>query len=192
MLVGNKKIAFDLDGVVFDNNGLIHEYLGKFLYEKGINLEIDPTKYDVEDMVAITKEEAAEFWSQYTAPVLLGGLRSGMKEVIDILKFHGYYIYGISARDCEYSNITEESIIENELNFDEVRLGCREKAELLKILGVGTMIEDSTTQITDIQNKYEDCTILVFHKEHNEDIQKTDNTFRIQSSWDILRVLNIR
>jgi len=148
----NSKIAFDLDGVVYD---FVRPF-DKFMKNNGFPLK-DETKYNIEKRYNIARKEGFEKLDDYgkTRPFLTIPLYERAKMEMERLVKH-YELYIITHRDWSKFGIedTIKRVKNDELPVDrENIIFAKNKGDWAKKLDVCLFYEDSMENANDILNK---------------------------------------
>jgi hypothetical protein len=167
-----KKIAFDLDGVVYD----MVPQLDAYFESQGLKLK-KPECYELKDRYGTSKEISGKILSEFgdTRPFLTMPLIEGAKQEM-LIRSKYCELYVVTFRDWTPHGIedTLERIKRDELPIKEDHIiFSHEKGDIAKKLGINVFYEDNLDNARDIVNK-SDSTVVLIHTPYNEgEIKRT-------------------
>ena len=148
------NIGIDIDDTTVSLVNSMIKYAD--IYDKeiggsGINGEFGLIKnrYYLKSLYGWDDETKSEFFNRYYKKVLEDCvMKENANKVINKLKEEGHLIYFITARitsvpNCDTKKITENTLKNNGINYDELLINCPNKLEICKEKSIDIFIEDS-------------------------------------------------
>ena len=182
------RIGVDIDGVLTDLEGFLHDYAIDFYKSKGIEL-LDPKGYDVKGMFGISKDLVYDFWFEYLPKYFSMPPRVKAAEIIKKLQNEGNYIIIISARGSgkdedtlgkEYTKfVTDKWLSMHGINADIILYTDGRKLDTCEKYQIDIMIDDMPYNLLEVSSKIK-C--ICYNAVYNEDINN-DNIVRCYD-WD--------
>lgn len=185
------KIGIDIDDTVMDTRVVIDEaalYFDKnFVNGKGYQ---DKSKYDFHEKFYWSSVEKKEFFKFFRQNKLYLEARPKGDALYYLEKLYneGYEIYFLTRRSADEKldilSITKDDLTSKGFKYQDCQIGLSKKGEACKRLGIDVFIDDSVSQIEDV-NSYGIKTILVdtwYNKEYKglraKNFQEIYNTIR--------------
>lgn len=176
-----KKIALDLDGVVFDSENLFRVY--SEVYDTNImksNNIIDNTERTFQKRYKWTKEECEFFYNSCAKEILReANLMSGIELVLSKLQKH-FKIIIVTARSEEEVNISMEKLQKLNLADIEIFANQKEKINTLVENNVDYIIDDDRNICLNASNK--NINAIFFKNNAQEQIEETEY-FKTVNNW---------
>lgn len=138
-----RVIGFDIDGVITDEmlpDGTnvwyseLESYFGGIRQIKRSFLFTEAYGLDEESVIRFMQERAEDIFRR--VPV-----RRGAKAVLSRLADLGFKVHLITARDCQYRDVTKEWLTRNSIPYHQLWL-AKDKVTLCKQLGVQLFVDD--------------------------------------------------
>ena len=172
------KIGLDIDGVIYDllelhKNGIVNnEFWAQYRYDW-------------------TVEQQEEFKNKYFMDLSRTvNLKTGAKEIIELLKQDGHELIIITARGGwikEMRNVMEEKFQKDELNFSKYYWAIQNKTEICKNEQIDIMIDDSPVICKEmVQNKVK---TLYFRDVNREKLQENEYLKEVNNWGEIYRYI---
>lgn len=187
------RIGVDIDGVLNDFYGFLVDYGAKYSVEKNVSGMQDSVASSQTDMFGWDREIAREFWNEYALVETFEiPARTFASEVLQKLRAQGNEVYIITGRSNNdmivkgmegrsWEQITQGWLEKNNIIYDRIEFGLKNKAEFCMKEGVEVMIEDHPKFLQDFG---EETKVLVYDALYNQ-AYNGDNLTRVYSWYDI-------
>ena len=182
-----KKIALDLDGVVFDSENLYRVYTEIYDLEKhGKDTIIDNSQRTFQRRFAWTEEEFKDFYCENAEKVLTtANFMTGVDIVLNKLKDKFEFIVVTSRNDFE-TEIAREKL--KQIGFSDIKIFCNEYHKIEKLLeeNVSYMIDDDPEICINASDN--NICALYFKNNASNRVEK-DNVININNWGEIYKYL---
>lgn len=172
------KIGIDIDGVLTDVERATLDYGTKFCHEHNLPQNIKIGGQEAEEVFGWTLEQSEKFWNQYIIEYFTNyPPRAFASEVINQLKKEGNEIYIITARNKwgvpkehvgKVQEHTKEWLKKNQIDYDKILFTKGSKLPYCKENGIDIMIEDSPTNIVELEKE---IPVICFHSNYNAQVE---------------------
>lgn len=187
------KIGIDIDGVLNSQYNFCIDYGTKYCHELGKFKLENINVQDTIDMFLWDQDIAQNFWNKYSKELVITlPAKRFASEVIKKLKKEGNVIYIITARKnndewfseklkSDIEKITKEWLNKNEIYFDEIIFGIREKGIYCKENNIEYMVEDDPNNIRKLIGN---TNVIIFDYPYNRN-EEFNKITRAYSWYDI-------
>ena len=183
-----KKIALDLDGVVFDSENLYRVYTE--MYDTDINKKntiIDNTQRIFQKRYNWSEDEFKSFYNENAEKVLItANFMTGVEIVLNKLKDKFEFIVVTSRNDFE-TEIAKKKL--NSIGFDNITIFNNEHHKIERLLSenVDYMIDDDDTICKNASDN--DIIALYFKNNASNRIQDKNNVINVNNCGEIYKYL---
>lgn len=188
------KIGIDIDGVLIDFEerlrcrAEIYDYIGR----KNIELK-DNDYYWVQDKYEWSEEEWSFFQKEYLIELTKESIiKSGAKEILDLLKQEGNELVVISARGIEFSEmitLVEEKIKDANIKFDKYYWKALDKLEICKNEKIDIMIDDNPNTCEKLSKN--NIRTLYFRNIYGKQLHQNDYLKEVHNWGNVYRYLKM-
>ena len=182
-----KKIALDLDGVVFDSENLFRVYTE--MYDVDVNKKdnlIDNTQRTFQKRYNWSEEEQKKFYDTYAKEIIESSyIMTGAEIVLNKLKEKYEFIVVTSRNDLE-ANIAKEKL--KSISFDNIRIFNNEHNKIEKLLDehVDYMIDDDPIICS---NAADNGIISLYFKNNASNKVDKENVINVNNWGEIYKYL---
>lgn len=187
------RIGIDIDGVLNSQYDFCIDYGTKFCNELGKYKLENVDVIDTTDMYLWGEDVAHQFWDKYRKDLVVTlPAKKYSSEVIEKLKKEGNKIYIVTARKnndewfptslkSNIEDITKKWLEENNIYYDKIVFGVKDKGEYCKNNLIDVMIEDDPFNLRKLIGN---TNVFIFDYPYNRNIE-FNNLTRVYSWYDI-------
>lgn len=187
------RIGIDIDGVLNSQYDFCIDYGTKFCNELGKYKLENVDVIDTTDMYLWGEDVAHQFWDKYRKDLVVTlPAKKYSSEVIEKLKKEGNKIYIVTARKnndewfptslkSNVEDITKKWLEENNIYYDKIVFGVKDKGEYCKNNLIDVMIEDDPFNLRKLIGN---TNVFIFDYPYNRNIE-FNNLTRVYSWYDI-------